>query len=169
MFHKQILIIRFVSNVLFPFTYESMDNINNRILKELQGNARSTYAEIGRKVGLSAPAVAERVQKLEDEGIIEGYSAKLNLSKIGLCIEAIIFLDVTFANFQKLIRELDTIPEIFECLKVTGKHGIIIKVAVKDNSDLEKTIDKISLYGQPQSSIILSSYIKKPVFGIVTS
>lgn len=140
-----------------------MDNLNNRILNELQVNARSSFAEIGRKVGLSAPAVAERIQKLEDSGIIEGYSVNLNKSKLGLNVEAIIYLDVLFQNFKRLIENLSDIPEVQECLKVTGKHSVILKVAVKDNSELEEVIDKISLYGQPQTSLILSSYTNKPV------
>jgi Lrp/AsnC family leucine-responsive transcriptional regulator len=143
-----------------------MDNLNIKIINELQENARKTFAEIGRKVGLSAPAVAERVQKLEDLGIIEGYSVRLNINKLGLGIEAIVYLDVSFTNFKKLTGDLEDIPEIIECLKVTGKHSVILKIAVKDNSELERTIDKISLYGQPQSSIILSSYIDKPAFAL---
>ena len=135
-----------------------MDNINVRIIKELQINARSSYAEIGRKVGLSAPSVAERILKLEESGIIEGYSIRLNKSKLGLNVEAIIYLDVLFQNFKKLINDLENIPEVQECLKVTGKHSIILKVAVKDNAELERVIDKVSLYGQPQTSLILSSY-----------
>ncbi len=140
-----------------------MDKLSVNIIKVLQNNARSTYAEIGRKVGLSAPAVAERIQKLEDSGIIDGYSLKLNKSKLGLNVEAIIYLDVLFMNFKRLIENLSDIPEVQECLKVTGKHSVILKVAVKDNSELENVIDKVSLYGQPQTSIILSSYTNKPV------
>ncbi len=140
-----------------------MDKLSENIIKVLQHNARSTYAEIGRKVGLSAPAVAERIQKLEDSGIIDGYSLKLNKNKLGLNVEAIIYLDVLFMDFKRLIENLSDIPEIQECLKVTGKHSIILKVAVKDNAALESVIDKVSLYGQPQTSLILSSYANKPV------
>ncbi|WP_417887527.1 Lrp/AsnC family transcriptional regulator [Zunongwangia sp.] len=135
-----------------------MDKLSKNIIKVLQDNSRSTYAEIGRKVGLSAPAVAERIQKLEDSGIIDGYSLKLNKKNLGLHVEAIIYLDVLFLNFKKLIDDLSDIPEIQECLKVTGKHSIILKVAVEDNEALERVIDKVSLYGQPQTSLILSSY-----------
>ena len=140
-----------------------MDKLNNRILNELLHSARASFAEIGRKVGLSAPAVAERVQKLEDAGIIEGYSTKLNLGKLGLEIHAVINLDISYIQFKELISKIDSFPGIYECLKVTGRHSVILKVAVSNNLELENIIDKLSGYGQPQTSIILSSYIEKPI------
>jgi len=141
-----------------------MDDLNIKILKELQNNARITFAEIGRKIGLSAPSVAERVQKLQDSGVIEGYTTNLNLSSLGLGIESIINLEISFNGYKKLMSDIEKIPEIYECLKVTGKYCVIIKVAVKDNSELDKVIDKISMYGQPQTSIILSRYVNKSVY-----
>ena len=140
-----------------------MDSLNSKILTELQNNARITFAEIGRRIGLSAPSVAERVQKLQDSGVIEGYTTNLNLSKLGLGIEAIINLEISYNGYKKLMNNIENIPEIYECLKVTGKYCVIIKVAVKDNSELDRVIDKISMYGQPQTSIILSRYLNKTI------
>lgn len=140
-----------------------MDAYNLKILKELQVNGRTSFAEIGRKIGLSAPSVAERVQKLEDEGVIEGYAAKLNFEKLGFGLNAIIELDVSYVQFKKLLSEIGGFPEIYEFLKVTGKNSVILKAVARNNAGLENLINRLSALGQPQTSIILSSYVNRPV------
>lgn len=140
-----------------------MDKLNIKILKELQLNARASFSEIGRNVGLSAPSVAERIQKLEQAGIIEGYSVKLNMEKLGLEVNAIINLDISFVRFKDLISKINDFPEIYEFLKVTGKQSVILKAVTTNNLELEDLIDRLSTFGQPQTSIILSSYINKPI------
>ncbi|WP_340066595.1 Lrp/AsnC family transcriptional regulator [Ascidiimonas aurantiaca] len=135
-----------------------MDGLNRKILKVLRNNARSSYAEIGRIVGLSAPSVAERIQKMEDAGCITGYKAQWNLMKLGYPIQANIALKTDAQRFRMFITKLSEFPEIFDCVKVTGEHCVLLRAAVQDNHQLEELIDRLTLYGHPNTSIILSDY-----------
>ncbi|MBZ0309389.1 MAG: Lrp/AsnC family transcriptional regulator, partial [Anaerolineae bacterium] len=101
--------------------FEVMDEINWRILEELQQDARISFSELGRRVGLSSPAAAERVRRLEEAGIIEGYQTKINLTRLGLPMLVIIRAS-THGNFasEKLAECVQHLPEILECYKVTG-------------------------------------------------
>ncbi|MEN7551883.1 Lrp/AsnC family transcriptional regulator [Rapidithrix thailandica] len=146
----------------FDYNYYFMDSISIKILKELQKNARLSFAEMGRNVGLSAPAVAERVQKMEEQGIIEGYGVRINLEKAGFPIQAQITIKTATHDFKRFISKLDNFPEVFDCVKVTGEHCAFLKVAVKNNQHLEDLIDRLTEYGHPNTSIILSSYTQNP-------
>ncbi|WP_190809849.1 Lrp/AsnC family transcriptional regulator [Flagellimonas sp. S3867] len=141
-----------------------MDSINKRILKALTENGRSSFVEIGRKVGLSAPSVAERIQKMEELGLITGYSVKLNLAKLDYHIQANIALKIDSNRFKAFASKLEDFPEIFECIKVTGEYCVYLKAALRNNDALENLIDRLTTYGQPNTSIILSDYSKKSVF-----
>jgi len=139
-----------------------LDNLNSKIINELQRNGRQSFAEIGRSVGLSAPAVAERVQKLEEIGVIRGYSVLLDLEKLGFPVQAQITLKTATTDFRNFVSKLDQFPEVLECTKLTGENCASLKVAVKNNSELEGLIDRLTEYGHPNTSIILSSYSKLP-------
>ncbi len=141
-----------------------MDVLNKRILQVLQLDGRLSYAEIGRKVGLSAPSIAERIQKLESLGIITGYAVKLNLGKLGFTTKATITLEIDSKNFKRFIVSLPDFPEIYDCVKVTGAYCVFLKVAVKDNESLENVIDRLSEFGQPNTSIILSDFTERTCF-----
>lgn len=137
-----------------------LDDVGRRILQELQGDARISYAELGRRVGLTLPAVAERVRKLEEAGIIMGYRTELNLEKIGLPITA--FIRVATPNEilgGQLMAAARGLPEVLECHRVTGDDSYLLKIAVTTVQHLERLIRKITLYGQPTTSIVLSSPI----------
>ncbi len=135
-----------------------MDKLNDKIISELQNNGRQSFAEIGRNVGLSAPAVAERVQKMEEAGIIKGYSVLLDLEKLGFQVQAQITLKTATTDFRNFIARLDQFPEVLECIKLTGENCASLRVAVRDNSALEDLIDRLTEYGQPNTAIILSRY-----------
>jgi len=141
-----------------------MDHLNKKILEVLRNNARSSYAEIGRTVGLSAPSVAERIQKMEDTGCITGYRATWDLIKLGYPIQAHISLKIDAQKFSIFIAKLIEFPEIFDCVKVTGEYCVLLKAAVKDNHELEILIDRLTLYGHPNTSIILSDYSNQTHF-----
>jgi Lrp/AsnC family leucine-responsive transcriptional regulator len=142
-----------------------MDKLNWAILEALQENARASYSEIGRKIGLSAPAVAERILKMEEGGIIQGYKTVLNLDKIGRPLKAIIGFRVhqtsQMTSFLRLLKES---PEVYECIRVTGKDCLFIKVAVSNSEQLENLIDRFVKYGETTTSAVLSSPVEGGIF-----
>lgn len=129
-----------------------------KIVQALQYNSRQSFAEIGRNIGLSAPAVADRVQKLEETGVIKGYSVVLDYEQLGFPVRAQITLKTATTDFRNFIARLDQFPEILECVKLTGENCASLSVVVKSNAALEKLIDRLTQYGHPNTSIILSSY-----------
>src|SRR5436189_3430857 len=97
-----------------------IDEIDRKILKELQTDARASYAELGRRVGLTTPAVIERIRKLEDAGIITGYRAEIDPAKIGLTITAFIRMSITGVDYSHIIEVANESKEILECHRGTG-------------------------------------------------
>jgi len=141
-----------------------MDSLSKRIIEVLRSNARNSYAEIGRIVGLSAPSVAERIQKMEELGLITGYLTQLNLAKFDYHIQANIALKIDSHGFKVFVSKLNEFPEIFDCIKVTGEYCVFLKAAVKNNTQLEDLIDRLTVYGHPNTSIILSDYTYRTFF-----
>ncbi len=136
-----------------------LDNIGWKILVELQENARIPFAELGRRVGLSTPAVAERVRRLEDAGIITGYRAQINASKVGFPVLAFIRVNVVGDALPKFVKKAVKCPEVLEVHRVTGGESFIVKVAVKDHAHLEAVIDSLMPYVATTTSIVLSSSV----------
>jgi Lrp/AsnC family transcriptional regulator, leucine-responsive regulatory protein len=140
-----------------------LDTIGWKILNLLQENARLSLAEIGRLVGLSAPAVRERVCRMEEEGIISGYHADVPLHEIGLPVLAFIRMQVPTEKYQRLIGFSNKSSEVLECHHLSGGDSFILKVAVSSVSKLEQIINSLSMYGSTKTSIVLSSVVKKHV------
>lgn len=140
-----------------------MDTIDRKILKELQSDARISYAELGRRVGLTTPAVIERVRKLEDAEIITGYRAEIDSSKIGFPITAFIRMSITGIDYSHIIEVVAESKEILECHRATGGDSFIMKVAVADVTHLQHLIDKLTPYGITTTSIVLSSPVKNRI------
>lgn len=140
-----------------------LDDIDWHILRELQADARLSFAELGRIVSLSRPAVAERVKRLEDMGIISGYHAEINLSRLGYGISA--FLRITTQNDQieAFINAVRSTPEVLECHRGTGADSFIVKVAVSSLWHLETLLDTFMRFGQVTTSVLLSSVLTKRV------
>lgn len=134
-----------------------LDETNRQILAELQTNARVPFSELGRKVGLSAPAVAERVRRLEDAGIIRGYRADIDPSRIGLTLTAYVRLRVETNRDDAFLSRVTQLTEVLSCDRVTGSDCYILKVAVSNVAHLEQTIGHLKAYGAPTTSLILSS------------
>jgi len=136
-----------------------MDQIDWRILGELQTDARLSYSELGRRIGLSTPAAAERVRRLEDWGVIRGYAAVIDPERVGLSVGA--FIRIRLAGpeslAKKLTAELDKMPEVLECHRCTGDESFILKVRVESVGRLESLIDRLSQFGATSTSLILSS------------
>jgi Lrp/AsnC family leucine-responsive transcriptional regulator len=131
-----------------------------QIIHALQENARLSFHELGRRVGLTAPAVAERIRKMEDAGIIMGYTARINPAKVGLPITVFIRLTATPAGDQSVKQFVKTQPEILECHRVTGGDSFIMKVVVSSTAHLEALIYRLMEYGPSISSIVLSSPVQ---------
>lgn len=140
-----------------------MDNIDWKILRELQENARISFAELGRRVGLTTSAVIERVRKLEDAGIITGYRACIDTSKIGLPITAFIRMSITGVDYSHIIKVAQESSEVLECHRGTGNDSFIMKVAVSSVGHLQELIDRFTPYGITTTSIVLSSPVKRRV------
>lgn len=140
-----------------------IDSIDWKILKELQENARTSFAELGRRVGLTTPAVIERVRKLEDAQIITGYRAEIDASKVGLPITAFIRMSISGVDYSRIIEVAQSSKEILECHRGTGGDSFIIKVAVSNVEHLQNLIDKLVPYGITTTSIVLSSPVKSRV------
>jgi Lrp/AsnC family leucine-responsive transcriptional regulator len=133
------------------------------LLSALLENGRASYADLARKVNLSAPAVAERVAKLEASGVITGYQANIDLSKIGLPIQCVIELRLNQNGSQKVYDELVKIPQLTECHRVTGDPCVIMQAAVGSMPELEELINRMAKFGFSKTSIVLSSAIEKRV------
>lgn len=140
-----------------------LDSISWKILTELQKDARLTYAELGRRVGLTTPAVIERIRKLEDARIITGYRAEIDATKVGLPITAFIRMSITGVDYSHIIEVVEQSNEVLECHRGTGGDSFIMKVAVADVGHLQTLIDKLTPYGITTTSIVLSSPVKSRV------
>ncbi|MDW7661216.1 MAG: Lrp/AsnC family transcriptional regulator [Bacillota bacterium] len=138
-----------------------MDTTDLRILKILQNDGRISMKELGHRVNLTSPAVSERVKRLEENGVIEGYTAIVNPKKLNLYVEAIVHVGMkvsAHARFKKFTHEE---PSIIECHHVTGEDCMTVRVVCRNTHELETILDKIQAIGSTKTSIILSSPLKR--------
>jgi Lrp/AsnC family leucine-responsive transcriptional regulator len=136
-----------------------IDALNWSILNALQKDSRASFASIGRKVGLTPPAVAERVKKMEDLGIIEGYHARVSHNLAGYQLKAIITLKAFMGKLQPFLALIKSLDEVINCYRITGNENIIMEVVLKDQFHLEQFIDKLIQYGETRTHIILSDVV----------
>ena len=134
-----------------------LDEVGRRILDELQADARLSFAELGRRVHLSTPAVAERVRRMEDAGIITGYHARIDPAAVGLPIRAILRVKANRMSYDRARSVVAGIPEAVECHHVTGADDLVVKVAVQSVEHLEAILDILRPIGDHVTSIILST------------
>ncbi|SIS40654.1 Lrp/AsnC family transcriptional regulator [Neptunomonas antarctica] len=138
-----------------------IDNINRRILNALQKNARISYAELGKQVHLSAPAVTERIRKMEQEGVITGYSVSVNMDKLGLPVLAIVQCKVFRAKERQFKELLLSIPDILECYNTTGEQAFIIKLATGSMARLDEILDLFGDMSDTNTMMILSAPVHR--------
>jgi Lrp/AsnC family leucine-responsive transcriptional regulator len=141
-------------------SYESaklLDATGWRLLRELQQDGRASFTELARRVGLSTPAVAERVRNLEAAGIVRGYRAEIDLAKVGLPILAVVRMSVMGDVLGRITAMARDLPEVLECHRATGADSFIMKVAVSSVEHLENLIDRLTPFGTTSTSIVLSS------------
>ena len=132
-----------------------LDAHDTRILAELQADARMTMAELGRRVHLSQPAVTERVRKLETSGVIGGYRATVNLTKLGYGIRAII--RIGRCDYARMVKLIQQTPECVNAYNVTGDDSWVLEIAVIDVSHLDAVVTKFCLLTETATSIILNA------------
>lgn len=134
-----------------------MDEIDRQILTELQDEGRVTMAELGRRVNLSAPAVGERVQRLEESGIITGYTAVVDPRAVGYPIAAIVRIRPARRQLHKVPEVARATPEVVECSRVTGEDCYIARLHLRSIDDLEGILDRFAAVGQTTTSIVHSA------------
>jgi Lrp/AsnC family leucine-responsive transcriptional regulator len=142
---------------LVPSNQRDLDGVNHRLLAELQKNARLTLAELGRRLDLSPPAVADRLQRLEDDGVIMGYRAEVDPRALGYALTAVIRIRPAPRELRKVADLARETPEVVECNRITGEDCFIFKLHVRDVEHLEEVIDRFVPYGQTTTSIVQSS------------
>ncbi|KVN41749.1 AsnC family transcriptional regulator [Burkholderia pyrrocinia] len=136
-----------------------MDALDWKILDEVQQAGRVSQTDLARKVGLSIPTTAERLKKLEDAGVIEAFVARVNAKKAGYEIMALIGITTGQPQKSRLLKQLESMPEVIECLHVTGDDSYMMKVVASDIPQLEALIAKINVFGETRTSIVLSHSI----------
>jgi Lrp/AsnC family transcriptional regulator, leucine-responsive regulatory protein len=134
-----------------------MDGTDSRLLRELQENARLSLAELGRRVNLSSPAVAERLQRLERSGVITGYRAEVDPKSVGYPIAAFVRIRPTTRQLHKIPELARDVPEVVECHRVTGEDCFVLKLHLRAMDDLEGILDRFIVLGQTTTSIIHST------------
>ena len=141
-----------------------LDDIGRQILRILQEDGRISFNELGRRVGLSSPAVAERVRRMEEAGIILGYRAVVNQARIGYPIMAFIRLSIPVSNLPQADELAKNIPEVLECHHLTSSDGVILKVVVSSVGHLEEVISQMGSCGMTTTAIVLSSpVLERPI------
>ena len=138
-----------------------LDQIGLKILSVLQENARTPLSRIGREVGLSAPAVAERMRKMEEAGIIKGYHARIASEALGRPVSAFINLTADPRNYTAVKTLAVDMPQITSCHHISGEASFILHVQVEDLPALESVVARLSPFGQTQTAIVLSTSVDK--------
>lgn len=139
-----------------------LDKKDHQILQALQADARQPLAALGRRIGLSQPAISERVRKLEDAGVIAGYGARLNLAAVGLGLQAVVRVRTTHAHIQRYVALFQAMPEVLDAVRVTGEDCFVVRCAFAGPQDLERVVDALAAHGSVSTSLVLSHPVSKP-------
>jgi Lrp/AsnC family leucine-responsive transcriptional regulator len=134
-----------------------LDETGRKLLSVLQENARLSYAELGRRIGLSPAATAERLKRLEDAGVITGYRVDIDREALGLPILAIIRMSCDGARYRPFLKAVKGFRNVVECHHVAGGDAFILKVVARSVEELEGLVEKLLEHGVPTTSIVFSS------------
>ncbi|HEY1977664.1 MAG TPA: Lrp/AsnC family transcriptional regulator [Candidatus Baltobacteraceae bacterium] len=148
------------SMVISKMTFDC-DDTDWALLRHLQQDARVTLAQAGRIVGLTPPAVAERIRRLEEHGVIRGYHAAVDPTKLGRAISAFIRVRFTGGKYEPFERLIEATQEVLECHHITGEDCFIVKVSVATMSDLESVAAALSRFGPTATSVVYSTVIDR--------
>jgi Lrp/AsnC family leucine-responsive transcriptional regulator len=131
-----------------------LDETDRKIVGELLGDGRMSLAELGRRVSLSPPAVAERVKRLEQTGVITGYRAEIDLRKVGYPLTAIVRIKPSPGRLPRIPELAEQIPQIGECHRITGEDCFYLKVHLRSIDELSGLLDRFLVHGQTTTSIV---------------
>jgi len=140
---------------------KKLDPTGRKILNILQHQGRLSFSQIGQQVGLTGPAVAERVRRMEMDGLIQGYHARIDPDAAGLPIRAFIRLRTTPERYDRLLAALQNVPEVLECHHVTGEDAFYLRVAAATMGALESVIARLSPFGTTATAMILSTPLQR--------
>lgn len=141
-----------------------MDNIDKKIIDIMCNDGRITMKELAGELKLSAPAVAERVKRLEQSGIITGYKAVVDRRKLGQMITVFINLDIPASKYDEFKGFADDAAEISEFYYVTGQYSLVVKAFVSSTEHLAKLLERIQIFGTTETFVVMYSNIKKDLF-----
>lgn len=141
----------------------ALDETDHAILAILQDDGRLSLSELGRRIGLSQPAMSERVRRLEESGVITGYGARLDPRVLGLSTAAIIRLRTTHEHIRACLDRFASMPEVIEVHRCTGEDCFIVRALVPSPGDLERIVDALGRYGVVTTSVVLRSESPKPI------
>jgi Lrp/AsnC family transcriptional regulator, leucine-responsive regulatory protein len=133
------------------------DNKNIELLRLLEKNPRAPISQLARRIGMSNPAVKERLLRLEESGVLAGYRLDLNPKELGYSVTAFVRVRPLPGHLNRVAELAQTIPEVTECHRVTGEDCFILKVFLKEISSLDRVLDKFLAHGQTTTSIVQSS------------
>ena len=136
-----------------------IDSLDNRILQCLQEDARQSNTAIAKKVGVSSPAVGERIRKMEDAGILQGYKAIVNPEAMGYQLKAIITIRAFMGKLKPFIENVKKWEEVVNCYRITGNENIVMEVVLRNQKHLEELIDRVITYGESKTQIVLSHVV----------
>ncbi|NQX85168.1 MAG: Lrp/AsnC family transcriptional regulator [Flavobacteriaceae bacterium] len=142
-----------------------LDSISRHILQLLQENARVSNAEIARNVGVTSPAVAERIRKMEDAGILRKYTAIVSHYEMGYQLRALITLRSFMGRLKAFLEKVKTFDEVVNCYRITGNENIVMEVVLNNQKHLEEFIDQLISYGETKTQIILSHVVEHKAIG----
>lgn len=142
-----------------------MDAINYRILEALQEDARMPFTRIGQDLGMSSPAISDRVKKMEDLGVIRGYKAIVDPKALGYQLQAMITLRAFVGKLRPLLDKVPQLREVRNCYRITGTENIIMEVVLEDQGHLERFIDLLIAYGETRTHVVLSQVIAQNPLG----
>jgi Lrp/AsnC family leucine-responsive transcriptional regulator len=140
------------------------DDKDGIILEEVQRNARVSFADLGRRAGLSPPAAAERLRRLEDAGAIRGYHASVAPGRLGLGLTVLIEMRVPRAQYERFQRAVARLPWVLECHHVSGAAAFMLKAAVPDVTGLELLVGHLSQFGDTATSLVMSTVVERREF-----
>jgi len=134
-----------------------LDAVNLRLLSELQDNPRRSMSELARRVGMSAPAITERVQRLETAGVIAGYRMEIDPAALGMPVTALVRIRPGPGQMPKIAQAAQETAQVVECYRITGEDCFLLKVHAPSIAELEELLDKFLLFGQTTTSIVVST------------
>jgi len=143
-----------------------LDSYGRKLLDELQANSRLSVAELGRRIALSPTATAERLKQMEEVGIVRGYTIRIDREALGLEVMAFIRMSCNGQNYYRLLDYVQSLEEVRECHHLTGGDDLLLKVTTTNMADLEALIEALLPYGNPVTSLVLSSPVEHKHYSV---